>query len=151
MKILNLILRLESKGQPQNINNFGTLEITFVDDNWPLRMYAPSHQKSAMEVNSNNSKEQNPLNIHWLPSSETIYVPHLVYELSNESALAITAGENKTSLTMILNDCQVSSYPHLFSTERFDYTFNRSISLSPLKNFNQRLLNYTQVFASDND
>ena len=96
-------------------------------------------------------KEQNPLNIHWLPSSETIYVPHLVYELSNESALAITAGENKTSLTMILNDCQVSSYPHLFSTERFDYTFNRSISLSPLKNFNQRLLNYTQVFASDND
>ena len=136
MKILNLILRLESKGQPQNINNFGTLEITFVDDNWPLRMHAASHQKSATKVNSNNSKRTKSIEQSLITILRDNICSSLVYELSNESALAITAGENKTSLTMILNDCQVSSYPHLFSTERFDYTFNRSISLSPLKNFN---------------
>ena len=78
-----MILRLESKRQPQNINNFGTLEITFVDDNCPLRMHASSNLKSTMEVDSNNviQKEQNP-------STETIDVLHLVYEISNESALA---------------------------------------------------------------
>ena len=97
-------------------------------------------------------KEQNPLNNHWLPSTETIYVPHLVYEISNESALAINAGENKTSLTMTLeDDCQVSPYPHLFPSERFDYTLNRSVSLNPPNSFNYRLLNYKHMFASDND
>ena len=86
-------------------------------------MHASSNLKSTMEVDSNNviQKEQNPLNNHWLPSTETIYVPRLVYEISNEFALAINAGENKTSLTMTLDDdCQVSAYPHLFSSERFD-------------------------------
>ena len=103
---------------------------------------------------SNNviQKEQNPLKNHWLTSSEAIYVPHLVYEISNESALAINAGENKTSLIMILDDdCYVSAYPHVFPTERSDYALNRSVSLSPSKNFNYRLLNYMQMFASDSD
>ena len=79
-------------------------------------------------------------------------VPHLVYELSNESALAVAAGENKTSLTMILDgDCQVWAHPHLLPAEKFEYTLNRSVSLGPSKNFNQRIFNYTQMFASDND
>ena len=48
-------------------------------------------------------------------------VPHLRYELSNESALAIAAGENKTSLRMILEDnCQVLAHPHLFPAENFE-------------------------------
>ena len=69
-------------------------------------------------------------------------VPHLVYELSNESALAVAAGENKTSLTMILDDdCQVIAHPHLLPAEKFEYTLNRSA----------RVFNYTQMFASDND
>ena len=79
-------------------------------------------------------------------------VPHLVYELSNESALAVAGGENKTSLTMILDDdCQVIAHPHLLPAENFEYTLNRSASLGPSKNFNQRVFNYTQMFASDND
>ena len=47
--------------------------------------------------------------------------PHLVYELSNESALVIDTGENKTSLRMILeDDCQGLAHPHLFPAENFE-------------------------------
>ena len=77
-------------------------------------MHAPSHQKSATEVNSNNSKRTKSIEQSLITILRDNICSSLVYELSNESALAITAGENKTSLTMILNDCQVSSYPHLF-------------------------------------
>ena len=36
VKIHNVILRLASKRQTQNIKNSGSIEITFVDDNCPL-------------------------------------------------------------------------------------------------------------------
>ena len=57
-----------------------------------------------MDYNNVIQKEENPLNNHRLPSSELTYVSHLGDELSNESALVIAAGDNKTSLQMILDD-----------------------------------------------
>ena len=48
-------------------------------------------------------------------------------------------------------DCQVLAHPHLFPTEKFDYVLNTAVSLGTSKNFNQRILNYTQVFALDKD
>ena len=39
----------------------------------------------------------------------------------------------------------------LFSTSQHGYKVEREIPLTPSKYFNQRLLYYTQKFASDND
>ena len=41
--------------------------------------------------------------------------------------------------------------PHLFSTGKVEYKAEREIQISPSKYFNQRLLNYSQKFASDSD
>ena len=39
----------------------------------------------------------------------------------------------------------------MFPTGKYGYKFDRDIPLSPVKYINQRLLNYTQKFASDAD
>ena len=44
------------------------------------------------------------------------------------------------------DDCEMLAHPFLFPTGRFGYTHT-----SPCKYFNQRLLNYTQKFASNPD
>ena len=53
----------------------------------------------------------------------------------------------------ILNDeyFEELSFPHLFPTGKFGYKVRRKILLSPVTYFNQRLLNYSQKFASDTD
>ena len=53
----------------------------------------------------------------------------------------------------ILSDqhCDELAHPYLFPTGKYGYKFDRDIPLSPVKYFNQRLLNYTQKFASDAD
>lgn len=53
----------------------------------------------------------------------------------------------------ILSDtyCSELAHPHLFPSGGFGYQCQRDVSLSPVKYFNQRLLNYTQKFSSDSD
>ena len=53
----------------------------------------------------------------------------------------------------MLNDefCKELAFPYLFPRGKFGYKVERDIKLSPSKYFNQRLLNYTQLFASDPD
>ena len=40
---------------------------------------------------------------------------------------------------------------HLFPTGKFDNKVEREIHISPSRYFNQRLVNYSQIFASDSD
>ena len=47
--------------------------------------------------------------------------------------------------------CEELAHPFLFPTGKFGYRVKRDIKLSPVKYFNQRLLNYKQKFASDSD
>ena len=42
-------------------------------------------------------------------------------------------------------------FPYLFLEGKFGYKPSRELKLSPVKYFNQRLLNYTQMFVSDPD
>lgn len=41
------------------------------------------------------------------------------------------------------------AHPYLFPTGRFGYQVKREINLTPIKYFNQRLLNSKQTFASE--
>jgi len=71
-------------------------------------------------------------------------------EIDNE-ILTLAPGEGQNPLS-ILNDnfCEELAHPHLFPTGKFGYKIKRQIPLvSPVKYFNQRFLNYTQLFASD--
>ena len=41
--------------------------------------------------------------------------------------------------------------PYLFRNGKFGYKFERELKLSPIKYFNQKLFNFTQMFAPDPD
>ena len=47
--------------------------------------------------------------------------------------------------------CEELAFPFLFPNGKFKYKVEREIKLSPVKYFNQRLLSFTQMFASDPD
>ena len=66
--------------------------------------------------------------------------------------LSIAPGEGEQHRS-ILNDsfCEELAFPYLFPNGKFGYKIEREIKLSPAKYFNQRLLNFTQMFASDPD
>ena len=49
------------------------------------------------------------------------------------------------------NLCEELAHPFLFPTGKFGYKVEREVYLSPIRYFNQRLLNYTQKFAEDAD
>ena len=61
-------------------------------------------------------------------------------------------GKGKTTVS-VLNDnhSEELAFPYLFPTEKFGYKVKREIPFSPVKYFNQRLLNFRQSFASDAD
>ena len=65
---------------------------------------------------------------------------------SREEITIITPGKGLTPLS-ILSDPR----PHLFPTGKYGYQMKRDILLSPVKYFNQRLLNHIQKFGSDSD
>ena len=47
--------------------------------------------------------------------------------------------------------CEELAHPYLFSTGKFGFRVERDNKLSPIKYFNQCLLNYKQKFAADSD
>ena len=74
------------------------------------------------------------------------------FEKSQEGIISIAPGE-KSKPAPVLKDvyCEALAHPNLFPTGRFGYKSRRDVPLSPAKYFNQRLLNYTQKFASDSE
>ena len=69
-----------------------------------------------------------------------------------ENGCTITPGEG-SQLKSIMNDefCKELSFPDLFPTGKFGCKVKRNINLRPVKYFNQRLLHFSQKFASDTD
>ena len=60
------------------------------------------------------------------------------------------APEEETILRSLILDKNYEelAFPHLLSKRKFGYTTERETKLSPVKYFNQRLLNYKQIFSS---
>ena len=71
---------------------------------------------------------------------------------AGREGLTIAAGEKK-KVVLFLSDqyCEELAHPHMFPTGKFGYKVKWEIPLSAGKYFNQRLLNHSQVFASDSD
>ena len=98
------------------------------------------------------SEETENLIEHSSSAAETCLVSTCPQINVNSECIDIALGEEKIPKS-ILNDeyCEELSFPHLFPTGKFGYKVRRKIPLSPVKYFNQRLLNYSQKFASDTD
>ena len=93
-----------------------------------------------------------PLSEFRTPSMETTFVSEIPSACEMEEGIVVApGGGNKT--VSILNDkfCEEVGHPHLFPTGQYGYKVEKEIPLTPSKYFNQRLLHYTQKFASDND
>ena len=105
------------------------------------------------EVPENSSLEdtENPLHEHRVPATETALISTIPSQLDEEN-LVIAPGEGKRPLSLLTDDhCEELAHPCLLPTGKFGYKVQRDIDLSPVKYFNQRLLNYKQIFASDPD
>ena len=79
-------------------------------------------------------------------SEETI----LISQVPTSQEISIVPGEGKKPSSMLQDKyCEELAFPHLFSNYQFEYRVEREVKFSPLKYFNQQLLNYTQLSASD--
>ena len=73
-------------------------------------------------------------------------------QLATWKEISITPGKGaKPSLIMRDKYCEELADPHIFSNRQFVYQVDREVKLIPVKCFSWRLLNYTQLFASDSD
>ena len=107
-----------------------------------------------MQLESSLGEETlgNPLSEFRTPSMETTFVSEIPSVFEMEEGIVLTPGEGKKPVS-IPNDkfCEELGHPHLFPIGQYGYKVEMEIPLTPSKYFNQRLLHYTQKFASDND
>ena len=91
------------------------------------------------DIGSQIDERENPLDAHRLGAHETT----LISNMPQSEELTIAPGEGKQPMS-ILNDqyCEELAHPHLFPTGNFGYKIERNVKLSPVKYFNQRMLNY---------
>ena len=90
----------------------------------------------------------NPLDNDRLRAVETM----LLSNIPETEYLIIAPGEGRQPMSILLDEkCEELAHPFLFPTGKFGYTVERDVKLSPVKYFNERLLNYKQKFASDCD
>ena len=69
-----------------------------------------------------------------------------------DECINIAPCEGKQPKSVLSDEfCEELAHPYLFPTGKFGYQVKRNVTLSPVKYFNQRLLNYIQKFASDSD
>ena len=100
----------------------------------------------------NELEETENLIKHSSPAAETCLVSTCPQIHVYSECIDIAPGEGKLPKS-ILNDeyCEELSFHHLFQTGKLGYKVRRKIPLSPVKYFNQRLLNYSQKLVSDTD
>ena len=101
-----------------------------------------------IQVDENLETTPNHLDSFRCPAVESCTLPLT----ANDDLFEIAPGENKTPNSILRDEfCEELAFPNLFPSGKFGYKAKRDIPLSPVKYFNQRLLNYTQRFASNTD
>ena len=93
-------------------------------------------------------EDDNPLDELRVGSTETMLISTIPYSIEEENFI-IAPGENKKPLSMLMDQyCEEFAFPYLLPRGCFGYNVERDTHLNASKYFNQRLLNYTQRFAS---
>ena len=107
------------------------------------------HHNNNINMDNNAPEDaDNPLDNDRLGATENM----LLSNIPLAEDLIIAPGEGRQPMSILLDEkCEELAHPFLFPTGKFGYRVERDIKLSPVKYFNQRLLNYKQRFASDSD
>ena len=101
-----------------------------------------------IEVDENLETTPNHLDSFRCPAVESLTMPLN----TPDDLIELAPGENKTPQSILKDEfCEELAFPKLFPRGRFGYKVKRDVPLSPVKYFSQRLLNYTQRFASVSD
>ena len=113
----------------------------------------PIEFESANEISDNNAnipeETDDPLDNYRFGATETMLLSNIPQPPED---LVLAPGEGIQPLSILMDEkCEELAHPFLFPTGKFGYRVERDIKLSPVKYFNQRLLNYKQKFASDSD
>ena len=92
-------------------------------------------------------EDENPLDLLRFNSQGTMFVPNITKAKEISIALEKEKSHPRYYMTNI-----VKSLPFLVSFQKKNgYKVEREIKLSPVKHFNQRILNHTQIFTSGLD
>ena len=93
-------------------------------------------------------ENDNPLYRYQCNSQESVLIP----DIPIPEEICIASGEGKIPNSFLTDEsCEVLAFPYLFPTGKCGYNVQRINKLSQIKYFNQRLSNYTQLFASEAD
>ena len=93
-------------------------------------------------------ENDNPLYRYQCNSQESV----LILDIPIPEEICIAPGEGKIPNSLLTDESsEVLAFLYLFPTGKFGYNVQRINKLSPIKYFNQRLLNYTQLFVSESD
>ena len=111
-----------------------------------------ANDENVEEANDENIEEQeSPLDKMRVASNETLLISHIPC-VQDEENVTIAPGEGQKPLSILSDEyCEELAFPYLLPRGRFGFTRERKIPLSASKYFNQRLLHYTQRFASSSD
>ena len=140
------------------------VELIFVDENNVQNipnskvgksntMFDSGHQISCPnnESDGNIEEEDNPLDTFRFAADETTMMSKIPIRIDPDGT-SIAPGQYKTPVPIFSDRyCEEMAFPLLFPTGKFGYKIDRTVPISPTRYFNQRLLNYTQKFASDSD
>ena len=99
------------------------------------------------EIESDDELEttSNHLNTHRHAADESLVI-------ENENLLELAPGPDKGARHILFDkNCEELAFPKIFFRRKFGYTFPREHHLTPTRYFNQRLLNFSQTFASNSD
>ena len=107
-----------------------------------------------MQLESSLGEEtlDDPLSEFRTPSMGTTFFSEIPSSCEIEGGIIAAPGEGKKAVS-ILNGkfCEDLGVRYLFATGQYNYNGESKIPLTPSKYFNQRLIHYTQKFASDNN
>ena len=107
----------------------------------------PFEREIDFEIESDDELEttSNPLNTHGHAADKSLVIV-------NENLLELAPGQDKGTRRILFDKkCEGLGFPKTFFRGKFGYTFPREHYLTPTRYFNQRLLNFSQTFASDSD
>ena len=83
-----------------------------------------------------------PLNADRAAEYETTLVPEIPRMIEDDNVI-MAPPQSKTPVSILYDDhCEELALPYLLPTGRFGYNVEREFPLSPVKYFNQRLLNF---------
>ena len=111
-----------------------------------------SDQDDSEIVEEVEAEQENPLDAYRTTAAETVLISKIPAQIVDNENITIGPCEEKKPMSVVSDKyCEEMAHPYLFPTGKFGYIVERAIKLSPIKYFNQRLLNYKQSFASEAD